>query len=129
MDPRLGERLLRGCLVKVRQTDPQATLSADERRRNLLGAFLVRRPGKVRGRTILLIDDVLTTGATLSECASVLKSAGADEVRAAALARRASRVVGTVESIAHAPGGEPAQEEKRTERGATGEWRAQTGRR
>jgi predicted amidophosphoribosyltransferase len=63
--------------------------SAKARRRNVLGAFRVR-PGKderVKGRSILLVDDVFTTGATLDACARALKRAGAERVDALTLAR------------------------------------------
>ncbi|HVA14435.1 MAG TPA: phosphoribosyltransferase family protein, partial [Stellaceae bacterium] len=57
------------------------------RRRNVAGAFAVRRPDKLRGRRVVLIDDVLTTGATVEECARVLKRAGAARVDVLTLAR------------------------------------------
>lgn len=71
-------------LLRVRPTAPQAGLSAEERRGNLRGAFALR--GAVAGERILLLDDVMTTGATARECARVLAAAGA-EVTVAVLAR------------------------------------------
>ena len=65
----------------------QALLTQTERWRNLRGAFGVRKKHKVRGARILLIDDVITTGATMNEAAKVLKEAGAAKVVAAAIAR------------------------------------------
>ena len=65
----------------------QAGLRASERERNVVGAYAVRRPEKVRGRAVVLVDDVTTTGATLRECARVLVEAGAREVRANTLAQ------------------------------------------
>ncbi len=68
----------------VRRTRDQVELSAGERRANVAGAYASRGP--VAGR-ILLVDDVFTTGATLSECAGVLRKAGAGEVYALTLCR------------------------------------------
>jgi ComF family protein len=80
---RLEERLL----VKVRNNPAQTSLAADERRENVRGAYLVKKPAAVRGRIILLVDDVYTTGATIGECARMLKRAGAKEVRAVTVAQ------------------------------------------
>lgn len=74
-------------LNRIRPTRPQVELSGEERVANVAGAFALRRPGEVSGRTVLLIDDVHTTGATLNECARVLKKAGAARVMALTLAR------------------------------------------
>lgn len=82
-----GLRVLDGCLVKVRNAPPQAGLRAADRERNVVRAYAVRRPDRVRGRTLVLVDDVSTTGATLRECARVLTEAGAKEVRAVTLAQ------------------------------------------
>ena len=73
--------------VRVRDTKPQTGLRGAERRKNVRGAFAVPRPERVRGAAVLLIDDVLTTGATLDACASALRKAGAESVRALTLAR------------------------------------------
>jgi ComF family protein len=74
-------------LSRVRRSAPQAGLSRKERESNLKGAFSVKRPGRVRGKTVLLVDDVLTTGATARECSRVLLDAGAKAVRVFTLAR------------------------------------------
>jgi ComF family protein len=74
-------------LKKVRSTKPQATLPMKERASNPAGAFAVRRPKLVRSRSILLVDDVLTTGATANECARALLEAGAREVNLAVVGR------------------------------------------
>jgi ComF family protein len=79
--------LISSNLVKVRETPPQAQLTPTERRSNLKGAFKVKKPRKFLGSAVLLIDDVMTTGATLSECARTLKKAGAREVYAAVTLR------------------------------------------
>ena len=80
-----------GCaptLKKVRDTKAQSgTGSAEKRRANISGAYMVPDPGLVAGKRILLIDDIVTTGSTLSECARMLGMAGAEKVTAAAVAR------------------------------------------
>ena len=82
-----GLRVLDGCLVKTRNAPPQAGLRAADRERNVVRAYAVRRPDRLRGRTIVLVDDVTTTGATVRECARVLMDSGAREVRAVTLAQ------------------------------------------
>jgi len=81
-------------LQHVRRTGDQRGLDRDERRRNVDGSLAVRRGG-VRGLRVLLVDDVVTTGATLAEAARALRSAGVDVVGAvtvAATPRRISRL-------------------------------------
>lgn len=74
-------------LRKVRNTPPQSGISDPARRRaNVLGAYQVIDPELVKGKRILLLDDIITTGATISECARVLLTAGAKEVYCAAVA-------------------------------------------
>jgi ComF family protein len=75
------------CLVRQRETIPQAGLTRHQRRENIRGAFAIRDTAAVRGRDILLVDDVFTTGTTISECARVLRRAGAASVYAATVAR------------------------------------------
>ena len=83
-----GLRLpVEGLLQRVRDTGTQTVLSRGERLGNLKGAFALGRGALVSGRHVLLVDDVLTTGATLDACARVLLSAGAASVRALSVAR------------------------------------------
>lgn len=74
-------------LDKTKATRNQNELSRSERLVNLGGAFKIRRAAHVIEKSVLIVDDVMTTGATLSECARVLKAAGAIEVRCLTLAR------------------------------------------
>src|SRR5947207_11580291 len=74
-------------LKRIRYTTTQTALDRAERMENLHNAFRLRKNADVRGLHVLLIDDVLTTGSTLSECARVLKRAGAVSVYAATAAR------------------------------------------
>jgi ComF family protein len=74
-------------LKRVRATSSQTGLAASRRRANVRGAFAVRRRTDVRGLSIVLVDDVATTGATLEGCARALLAAGASEVRALTAAR------------------------------------------
>jgi ComF family protein len=76
-----------GNLIKIRATPSQVKLTRAERLKNLEGAFSVRKPERVKDKTVLLLDDVITTAATTEECARTLKAAGAREVWVAALAR------------------------------------------
>jgi len=77
---------------RVKSTAPQAGLSNSKRRLNMRGAFKIRGGANVQGLRVLLIDDVLTTGATASACAKVLKRAGAKHVAVAAVARTDRRI-------------------------------------
>jgi ComF family protein len=79
----LGPHLLK----RRRVTQSQIGLSQNQRRENLRGAFKVMKPEKVSGREVLLVDDVFTTGTTVSECARVLRRAGARKVWVATVAR------------------------------------------
>ena len=83
----LGESAVE-TLRKVRNTSAQSGLKEGaERRANVLGAYVPIDPERVAGKRILLIDDVVTTGSTLSECARTLRAMGAADVVCAALAR------------------------------------------
>lgn len=85
-----AERLrkpLQRVLKKRRGVSAQSlTQNADQRKANIAGAYTVIAPEAIRGKRILLIDDIVTTGSTLSECARVLLKAGAEEVMCVTLA-------------------------------------------
>jgi ComF family protein len=79
--------LVRGLLVRRRATPPQHELTPTQRRQNMRDAFAVRPHADLVGANLLLVDDVLTTGATANEAAKMLLSAGAAQVSVAVLAR------------------------------------------
>ncbi|HVN20877.1 MAG TPA: ComF family protein, partial [Dongiaceae bacterium] len=84
-----GERLMlvAHVLQRVRETKSQIGLTSHQRRENMRGAFAVARAAEVTGREIVVVDDVYTTGTTVSECARVLQRAGAAKVWVATVAR------------------------------------------
>lgn len=83
---RYGLRLSRN-LRRTRATESQAGLTLAERQTNLRDSFAVRRPEQLRGKRVLLVDDVFTTGATLRASTACLKKAGAAHVVALTVAR------------------------------------------
>ena len=89
---RLGAPFRPGTLARTRATGQQAALDRAGRITNVAGAFSVRRAGSVRGREVLLVDDVTTTGATLDACEQALADAGAARVQRIALASAPQRV-------------------------------------
>jgi len=74
-------------LLRRRATQSQIGLTRHQRRENIRGAFVVAKPGEVSGREILLVDDVFTTGTTVSECARILRRSGASKVWVVTVAR------------------------------------------
>ncbi len=74
-------------IQKKKKTLPQSQLKRDERLNNLEGAFSIKKNGMVRGKQVLLVDDIVTTGSTINECAKVLKENGAERVDFFAVAR------------------------------------------
>jgi ComF family protein len=84
---RAGRELCAGALVRRVDTPPQAGLAAGARRRNVAGVFAVRQRGRFTGRSVVLVDDVLTTGATAVACARALAGGGARAVRLLTVAR------------------------------------------
>jgi ComF family protein len=86
-------------LVRTRETASQTGLTRHQRRANVRGAFAVVNAEKIKGRSILLVDDVMTTGTTAGECARVLRRAGAQEIFVATVAR-ATKEAGSVLAMA-----------------------------
>lgn len=86
---RLALPMAPDALVRTRATEPQIELSAAERRVNVRGAFSVKGSERIVGKKILLLDDVMTTGSTMDECAKELNKAGASAVIALTIARTA----------------------------------------
>ena len=82
-----GIPLFLACLLRIRPTVPQTSLSRKERLTNLRRAFSVAKPAHIQGKRILLVDDVFTTGTTLHECAKTLRRAGSGQVYGLTLAR------------------------------------------
>lgn len=78
--------MLRQAVIKIKETSPQEKLTKTERKTNLVGAYKIN--ADVKGKRVLVIDDIKTTGATLNECAKVLKRAGAIEVTGITVASR-----------------------------------------
>jgi ComF family protein len=80
-------RLSAAVLERQRETKSQIGLSRHQRRENIRGAFVVAKPAEINGREVLVVDDVFTTGTTVSECARILLRAGAAKVYVATVAR------------------------------------------
>ena len=76
-----------GVLKRRRATESQTGLTRHQRRENIRGAFVVAQPEEVSGREVLLVDDVFTTGTTISECARILRRSGASKIWVATVAR------------------------------------------
>ncbi|MBN2466708.1 MAG: ComF family protein [Deltaproteobacteria bacterium] len=79
--------LARAVLQRTVYTPPQVQLRGDARKKNVRRAFKASDPAAVRNKTILLVDDVYTTGATMNECARTLKQAGASRIDGFVMAR------------------------------------------
>jgi len=77
-------------LIKIKKTQSQVELKKEEREENIKNAFRVKNPQVIQGKRIFLIDDIFTSGATMEECARVLKKAGAKQVWGIAVAREES---------------------------------------
>jgi ComF family protein len=82
-----GTAVAREALIRTRPTRPQVELNPKERQDNVKGAFAVSDPARVQDKSVLLIDDLYTTGSTVKECARVLRKAGARRVEVLTVAR------------------------------------------
>ena len=86
-------------LEKVRNTRQQSRLEkTEERRANVLGAYAMKKNVSIEGREILLVDDIITTGSTVEECARILVGAGAAKIHCAAIAQAVGKVAKIVEN-------------------------------
>lgn len=85
---RLRKPVWRKAVLRVRRTETQTHLTARQRLSNVAEAFWARRSARLAGRSVLLVDDVMTTGATTSACARALKDAGCRSVHVVTLARQ-----------------------------------------
>ncbi|MBD5632223.1 MAG: ComF family protein [Clostridia bacterium] len=77
---KISAPVIRDAVIKVRDTSSQKSLSRKEREANLYGAFKVKKHSELKGKTVLLVDDILTTGSTANELTRVILNAGAKEV-------------------------------------------------
>lgn len=88
--PEWSMQLAPHCMKRIHHNESHYRLSPEERRKNVRGAFLVQ--GNVHGQHVLLVDDVYTTGATVTECTEMLLAAGAASVRVVTLARAGTQI-------------------------------------
>ena len=83
----LGIPLLKYCLIKIKHNQVQSSLSLTSRRLNVVGVYKVLFKKAIKGKNIILIDDIYTTGSTVDECSKVLKDAGANRIIVATVAK------------------------------------------
>jgi ComF family protein len=106
--PGSGIQLSATLLIRSRETAAQTGLTRRQRQANLRGAFAVTNPERIQGQSVLLVDDVMTTGATAGECARVLLRAGAKQVYVATVARATREAGSILTTVAAAqPGSRP----------------------
>lgn len=79
--------LILNCLIKTKETPPQVELADEERKENIKGAFWIKDKKLIKNKSVLLLDDVYTTGSTMAECAKTLKESGAKKIIGIVVAR------------------------------------------
>jgi len=89
----LKKRQLKHVLIKSKNNNKQSRLKIQERISNVTGVYAVLQKEKIAGKTILLIDDILTTGATIRECSRVLRESGAKKIIVAVVAKTQMRKI------------------------------------
>ena len=77
LSKRINIPVIKNALKKTKETDQQKLLGKQERQKNISGCFSVEKPEEIKGKTVLLIDDIFTTGTTVNECSKVLYESGA----------------------------------------------------
>lgn len=82
-----GQTVVSAAMIRKKYTLPQVDLKMNERKANIRDAFYCADPALVKNKNVILVDDVLTTGSTMAECAKVLKAAGAERIWGLSLAR------------------------------------------
>ena len=82
-----GIKYLSDALIKIKDTNVQSTLNKQKRLNNVKNAFKVQKQDIIKGKKIIILDDIYTTGSTVNECSKVLKQAGAKEIFVIIIAR------------------------------------------
>lgn len=77
---KLNIPVISNCLVKIKNVVPQSTLNKEQRKQNIKGVYQVKKEETIKGKRIVLVDDIFTTGSTLEECSKMLKQAGASKI-------------------------------------------------
>ncbi len=95
LSKRINIPVIKNALKKTKETDQQKLLGKQERQKNISGCFSVEKPEEIKGKNVLLADDVMTTGVTAEEITKVLLSAGAANVYTAAVASVEYKIVKT----------------------------------
>lgn len=95
LSKRVGVPVIDNALVKIKETEAQKALSKKERFENVKGCFKVKSKDEIKGKTVLIVDDILTTGATASEITRVLLKAGTKEVFLATVASVDYKILNT----------------------------------